>query len=82
MAHARFTLGLDRLSIRSRIIGGFAVVLMLLGVLAAISIRGIGIVETEAGHVQESSRVATVIGGVAVAVPVCVGVSVYVGVGV
>jgi methyl-accepting chemotaxis protein/CHASE3 domain sensor protein len=58
-------LGLDRLSIRSRIIGGFAVVLVLLGALAVISTRGIGIVETEAGHVEASSRVATVIGGVA-----------------
>jgi methyl-accepting chemotaxis protein len=60
----RFNLGLDRLSIRSRILGGFAIVLMLLGALAFISIRGIGVVETEAGHVEDSSRVAGVIASV------------------
>jgi methyl-accepting chemotaxis protein/CHASE3 domain sensor protein len=57
----RLQVALDRLSIRSRILGGFAVVLMLLGVLAVISIRGIGTVERGSEHVEDSSRIAKVI---------------------
>src|SRR5215813_11708899 len=51
--------GLDRLSIRTRIFGGFAVVLFLLGVLAAISIRGTASVEAQSARVEESGRLAT-----------------------
>ena len=55
-------LGLDRLSIKSRILGGFAVVLVLLVVLAAISIRGSGIVERQSANVEDSANVAGLMG--------------------
>jgi methyl-accepting chemotaxis protein/CHASE3 domain sensor protein len=53
--------GLDRFSIRSRILGGFAIVLVLLGVLAAISIRGTVTVETQSAQVEESGRAAALV---------------------
>jgi methyl-accepting chemotaxis protein len=51
-------LGLDRLSIRTRILAGFAIVLVLLGVLAIISLRGNDDVERQTGAVQQSGQIA------------------------
>ena len=65
MARTAFNLGLDRFSIRSRILGGFAVVLALLGVLAVISFRGTGVVERQSARVEESSHLARLIAGLA-----------------
>jgi methyl-accepting chemotaxis protein/CHASE3 domain sensor protein len=55
--------GLDRLSIRSRILGGFAIVLALLGALAVISIRGTATVETQSARVEESGQAAALVNG-------------------
>lgn len=52
---------LDRFSIRTRILGGFAVVLALLSVLAAISMRSTATVEAQSARVDESGRTATVV---------------------
>jgi CHASE3 domain sensor protein len=60
-----FNLGLDRLAIRSRILGGFAVVLALLGILAVISLRGTGVVERQSARVEESSQMARLIASLA-----------------
>ncbi len=54
-------IGLDRLSIRLRIIGGFVIVLALLGVLAAIVLRGTAIVERGSAHVQASGQVGALV---------------------
>src|SRR5262249_22823773 len=58
----RIDLRLDRFSIRTRILGGFAIVLVLLGVLAAISIRSTATVEAQSARVEESGEVARLVG--------------------
>jgi hypothetical protein len=57
--------GTDRLPVRARIFGGFAVVLMLLGALAATMLGGTGTVETQSDHVEDSAKVAALVGAFA-----------------
>jgi methyl-accepting chemotaxis protein len=63
MSGVRFNFGSDRLPVRARIFGGFAVVLVLLGTLAAITLRGTGTVETQSDHVEDSAKVAARVSG-------------------
>ncbi len=57
--------GVDRLSIKSRILGGFAIVLVLLVALAAMTVRGTLIVEVQSAHVEDSANVAALMGAFA-----------------
>jgi CHASE3 domain sensor protein len=59
MPRLRVNIGLDRLSIRSRIFGGFGVVLLLLGILATVSLRGTIVVQHESTDVEASSEIAS-----------------------
>lgn len=63
MFGAGFNLGSDRLPVRARIFGGFAVVLVLLGALAMMTLRGTGTVEIQSDHVEDSAKVAALVGG-------------------
>jgi hypothetical protein len=63
MSGVRFNIGSDRLPVRARIFGEFAVVLVLLGTLAAMTLRGAGIVETQSHHVEDSGKVAARMSG-------------------
>ena len=63
MFDARLNFGTDRLPVRARIFGGFAVVLVLLGALAAMVVRGTGTVETQSDGVEDSAKVAALVSG-------------------
>jgi hypothetical protein len=63
MSGVRFNLGSDRLPVRTRIFGGFAVVLVLLGAVAAMMLRDTSIVETLSNHVEDSAKVAALMSG-------------------
>jgi methyl-accepting chemotaxis protein/CHASE3 domain sensor protein len=56
-----FLRNLDRLSVRHRIIGGMSIILLLLVVLAAISLRGVEVINTHADQVRASTQTAGVI---------------------
>jgi methyl-accepting chemotaxis protein len=63
MSGVRFNLGSDRLPVRTRIFGGFAVVLVLLGAVAAMMLRDTSAVETLSNHVEDSAKVAGLMSG-------------------
>jgi methyl-accepting chemotaxis protein len=63
MSGVRFNLGSDSLPVRNRIFGGFAVVLVLLGAVAAMMFRDTSIVETLSNHVEDSAKVAALMSG-------------------
>ncbi|HXW30569.1 MAG TPA: methyl-accepting chemotaxis protein, partial [Xanthobacteraceae bacterium] len=63
MPGVRFNLGSDRLPVRTRIFGGFAVVLVLLGAAAAMMLRDTSAVETLSNHVDDSAKVAALMSG-------------------
>jgi methyl-accepting chemotaxis protein/CHASE3 domain sensor protein len=63
MSDNRFNFGSDRLPVRARIFGGFAVVLALLGAIATMVVRGTGTVETQSDRVEDSAKVAALVSG-------------------
>jgi methyl-accepting chemotaxis protein/CHASE3 domain sensor protein len=63
MSDNRFNFGSDRLPVRARIFGGFAVVLALLGAIAAMVVRGTGTVETQSDRVEDTAKVAALVSG-------------------
>jgi methyl-accepting chemotaxis protein len=63
MSGVRFNFGSDGLPVRARIFGGFAVVLVLLGAVAAMMLDDTSTVETLSDHVEGSAKAATLVSG-------------------